>query len=129
MSSTDIRSLEEKAAIANFALGHIYVTEKQRYVRADSFPASNYTIWLGNRKGPGRISSVASDLLKWDRILYTERLIKKTTLDEAFTPMKLNSDSLSDYGFGWAIETLKPGLSPLCRTIFPSFKVFNMNFI
>ena len=109
MTSTDIRSLQEKALIENFALGHIYVSEEQRYVRADSFPASNYTIWLGNRKGPGRISSVASDLLKWDRTLYTESLIKKTTLEEALTPMKLNSDSLSNYGFGWEIETSKLG--------------------
>jgi CubicO group peptidase (beta-lactamase class C family) len=109
MSSTDIRSLQEKAAIENFALGHIFVQEKQRYIRADSFPASNYTIWLGNRKGPGRISSVASDLLKWDRALYTESLIKKTTLEEAFAPMKLKSDSLSNYGFGWEIESSKLG--------------------
>ena len=109
MKSTDIRSLQEKAAIENFALGHIYVQEKQRYVRADSFPASNYTIWLGNRKGPGRISSTASDLLKWDRALYTENLIKKANLEEAFSPQKLNNDSLSNYGFGWEIETSKLG--------------------
>ena len=109
MSSTDIRSLQEKAAIENFALGHIYVQEKQRYVRADSFPASNYTIWLGNRKGPGRISSTASDLLKWDRALYTENLIKKVNLAEAFSPQKLNNDSLSNYGLGWEIQTSKLG--------------------
>ncbi|MEK6782761.1 MAG: serine hydrolase domain-containing protein [Bacteroidota bacterium] len=109
MSSTDIRTLEEKEEVTNFALGHIYVMEKQRYVSADSFPASNYIMWLGNRKGPGRISSTASDLLKWDRALYTENLIKKITLEEAFAPMKLNSDSLSNYGFGWEIETTKPG--------------------
>lgn len=109
MSSTDIRSLQEKALIKNFALGHIYVPGKQRYIRADSFPSSNYTIWLGNRKGPGRVSSTASDLLKWDRALYSEMLIKKTTLQEAFTPMKLNSDSLSQYGFGWDIELSRLG--------------------
>jgi CubicO group peptidase (beta-lactamase class C family) len=105
MTSTDIRSLDEKAAIKNFALGHLYVQEKQRYIRADSFPSSNYTIWLGNRKGPGRISSTASDLLKWDRAVYTEKLINKETLKEAFTPAKLNSDSISNYGFGWDIES------------------------
>jgi CubicO group peptidase (beta-lactamase class C family) len=105
MKNTDIRSLQKKASIDNFALGHIYVSAKQRYVRADSFPASNYTIWLGNRKGPGRISSTASDLLKWDRALYTGSLITKEALEEAFAPMKLNSDSLSYYGFGWEIET------------------------
>jgi len=114
MSSTDIRTLEEKAAITNFALGHIYVKEKQRYIRADSFPSSNYTIWLGNRKGPGRISSTASDLLKWDRALYTEKLVKKETLREAFAPAKLNSDSISNYGFGWDIES-SPALGKVVR--------------
>jgi len=104
MKSTDIRTLEEKKATKSFAIGHIYVGERNKYVRADSFPSSNYTIWLGNRKGPGRISSTASDLLKWDKALYTEKLIKQTTLQEAFTPMKLNDGSLSNYGFGWSLR-------------------------
>ncbi|MFM9840975.1 MAG: serine hydrolase domain-containing protein [Cyclobacteriaceae bacterium] len=104
MTSTNIRSLEEKKGIENFALGHIYVEEKKRFVRADSFPSSNYTIWLGNRKGPGRISSTATDLLKWDQALYTEQLVKKETLTEAFAPTKLKNDSISYYGFGWEIK-------------------------
>jgi CubicO group peptidase (beta-lactamase class C family) len=105
MKSTDIRTLEEKKATKNFAIGHIYVEERNKWVRADSFPSSNYTIWLGNRKGPGRISSTASDLLKWDKALYTEKLIKQSTLQEAFTPMKLNDGNISNYGFGWEIRT------------------------
>ncbi|MCE2995121.1 MAG: serine hydrolase domain-containing protein [Cyclobacteriaceae bacterium] len=104
MSSTNIRTLAEKASIDNFALGHIFMEEKKRFVRADSFPSSNYTIWLGNRKGPGRISSTASDLLKWDQSLYTNQVLKQETLEEAFTPAKLNNDSLSYYGFGWEIK-------------------------
>jgi CubicO group peptidase (beta-lactamase class C family) len=104
MKNTDIRSLEEKKVIENFALGHVYVEEKQRYVRADSFPSSNYTIWLGNRKGPGRISSTAMDLLKWDRALYSEKIISQSTLKEAFTPFTLSNDSISNYGFGWTLE-------------------------
>ncbi|NOS90919.1 MAG: beta-lactamase family protein [Cyclobacteriaceae bacterium] len=104
MSSTNIRTLAEKAAIENFALGHIFVEGKNRFVRADSFPSSNYTIWLGNRKGPGRISSTTSDLLKWDQALYTNQILKSETLEEAFTPAKLNNDSLSYYGFGWEIK-------------------------
>ncbi len=104
MNSTNIRSLEEKKKIENFALGHIYVKEKKRFIRADSFPSSNYTIWLGNRKGPGRISSTATDLLKWDQALYTQQLVKKETLAEAFSPTKLKNDSISYYGFGWEIK-------------------------
>lgn len=104
MKSTDIRTLEEKKATKNFAIGHIYVEERNKWIRADSFPSSDYTIWLGNRKGPGRISSTAADLLKWDKALYTEKLIKQSTLQEAFTPMKLNDGSLSNYGFGWSLR-------------------------
>jgi CubicO group peptidase (beta-lactamase class C family) len=104
MKSTDIRTLEVKKATANFAIGHIYVSEKDKYVRADSFPSSDYTIWLGNRKGPGRISSTAADLLKWDKALYNEKIIKRSTLQEAFTPMKLNDGNFSNYGFGWSLR-------------------------
>ncbi len=109
MISTDLRSAEQKASMENFALGYIYVPEKTRYIRADSFPSSNYTIWAGGRKGPGRISSIASDLLKWDRALYTEMVLKKSSLEAAYTPAKLKSDSLSQYGFGWMLYS-HPGL-------------------
>ena len=108
MRNTAIRTLSEKAAVKNFAIGHIYVKEKNQYVRADSFPSSNYTIWLGNRKGPGRISSTAEDLLKWDQALYTDQLISQQTLAEAFTPMVLKDGSLSSYGFGWEIISNNP---------------------
>ena len=104
MKSTDIRTLEEKAAVKNFAIGHILVTERNKYVRADSFPSSDYTIWLGNRKGPGRISSTAADLLKWDQALYTERLVSQSTLNEAFSLTRLNNGLFNPYGFGWSIR-------------------------
>jgi CubicO group peptidase (beta-lactamase class C family) len=104
MNATDIRTLPEKTNMENFAWGHIYMPEKSRYVRADSFPSSNYTIWLGNRKGPGRISSTSLDLLKWDQALYSEKIIKQKTLAEAFMPARLMNDSLSYYGFGWDIQ-------------------------
>ncbi len=104
MKSTDIRTLAEKASIKNFAIGHIYVKERNQYIRADSFPSSDYTIWLGNRKGPGRVSSTATDLLRWDQALYTNTLVTQPSLQEAFSPMKLNDGSFSDYGFGWMLK-------------------------
>ncbi|MEO7529974.1 MAG: serine hydrolase domain-containing protein [Sediminibacterium sp.] len=103
MKHTALRSLSEKAATPNFALGHLFVKERNAFIHADSFPSSNYTIWLGNRKGPGRISSTVEDLLKWDKALYTNKLISQQTLEDAFTPMKLTDGTLSNYGFGWVI--------------------------
>lgn len=103
MKSTDIRTLEEKAATLNFAAGHLKDSMGQ-YVNANKFHSSDYTVWLGNRKGPGRVSSNAQDLLKWDRALYTKKLVKTETLQLAFSPAKLNNGTSSDYGFGWVIQ-------------------------
>ncbi|HMJ71222.1 MAG TPA: serine hydrolase domain-containing protein [Cyclobacteriaceae bacterium] len=104
MTTTDIRTQDEKSALRGMAWGHIWVNEKNAYVRADSMIQFNYGIWLGNRKGPGRISSTSSDMLKWDQELYKGTLVSNETLNDAFTPMILNSDSVSNYGFGWTIQ-------------------------
>lgn len=102
MTETHIRTLKEKAEVENFAAGHLK-DEVGNYVNANKFHESDYTVWLGNRKGPGRVSSTVQDLLKWDQALYTDQLVSKETLAEAFSPMELNDGEFSDYGFGWDI--------------------------
>jgi CubicO group peptidase (beta-lactamase class C family) len=104
MTSTDIRTQDEKKLLRNIAWGYLWVAEKNAYVRADSLIQSAYNIWLGNRKGPGRISSCSSDLLKWDQTLYKGTLVGDSTLNEAFSPMRLFSGESSNYGFGWSLE-------------------------
>ena len=104
MKDTDIRTLEAKAATINFAAGHLKDTTGA-YINANKFHSSDYTVWLGNRKGPGRISSTASDLLRWDKTLYKKRLVQRSTLAQAFSAATLNNGQLSMYGFGWEIET------------------------
>ncbi len=105
MTQTHIRTLEEKKKLPTMAWGHLWVEEKKQYVQADSFPAFNYTLWLGARKGPGRVSATTSDLLKWDRALQSEKLLSKAALQEAFSPALLNNGSTSPYGFGWSLRT------------------------
>ncbi len=53
--------------------------------------------------GDGGIYSTVDDLFKWDRALYTEKLVHQSTLAEAFTPGKVQQGT-SSYGFGWNIE-------------------------
>lgn len=48
--------------------------------------------------GDGGIYSSIDDLFKWDRALYTDKLISSETLKLAFTP------ALDNYGFGWRID-------------------------
>lgn len=107
MKNTGIRTLEEKAAVPNFAAGHLK-DSLENYVNANKFHTSDYTVWLGNRKGPGRVSGNAEDLLKWDQALYTQKLVKKEILDEAFSAAKLNDGTRSYYGFGWEVEPKSP---------------------
>jgi CubicO group peptidase (beta-lactamase class C family) len=51
-------------------------------------------------KGDGGMVSTVDDLLIWDQALYTERLVKQATLNEAFTPANVRKGT-STYGFGW----------------------------
>ena len=103
MTNTSIRTNQEKKELNNLAYGH-KKDSLERFLNATNFLSSNYTIWLGNRKGPGRVSSNAFDLLLWDQALYTEKLVSKKTMEEAFTPYTLNNNTLSYYGFGWRLS-------------------------
>jgi hypothetical protein len=51
--------------------------------------------------GAGGMFSNVDDLFLWDQALYTEKVVSKKTIEEAFTPVVLNNGSLSNYGFGW----------------------------
>jgi D-alanyl-D-alanine carboxypeptidase len=57
--------------------------------------------------GGGGLRSTVLDLVKWDAVLYTERLLKKSSLDEMWTPAKLNGGKPSGYGFGWGIAVIR----------------------
>ena len=103
MENTLIRSNEEKKRLDNLAFGH-KKDSLDRFVNANKFLSSDYTIWLGNRKGPGRVSSNVFDLLLWDQALFTEKLVSKKTMEEAFSPYILNDKTLSYYGFGWRLN-------------------------
>ena len=47
--------------------------------------------------------SSVDDLLKWDAALYTNRLVRQSTLEQAFTPGNV-TEGKTTYGFGWNRE-------------------------
>lgn len=65
--------------------------------------------YLNAAAGDGGIYSTLGDLLKWDRALYTDKLVSNETLEEAFTPAVLNNGDTTDYGFGWYIKYNEAG--------------------
>ncbi|HEX2684342.1 MAG TPA: serine hydrolase domain-containing protein, partial [Ferruginibacter sp.] len=49
----------------------------------------------------GAILSTAEDLFKWQRAVQSYKLVKKETLEKAFTRYKLSNGKQSNYGYGW----------------------------
>jgi CubicO group peptidase (beta-lactamase class C family) len=76
--------------------------------------ASGYT-WIGEglRNGEyvsptqpfaaGALVSTVSDMAKWDAALNTDRLLKRSSLAQMWTPVTLNDGKATNYGFGWFI--------------------------
>jgi len=54
----------------------------------------------------GGILTTARDMYKWNQALKSEILIRKRTLELAFTPQKLTTGQTVPYGFGWYIDNL-----------------------
>jgi CubicO group peptidase (beta-lactamase class C family) len=90
--------------IPNYAYGFLYSDSLKKYVLPDSLKDHYYVYTLDGIEGDGVVNSTTGDLFKWNKALYTDKLVSKATLEEAFTSGKLNSDSLHGYGFGWFIE-------------------------
>ena len=58
--------------------------------------------------GDGGIYSSVADLLKWDQALYTEKLVGRKMLADAFTAHSNESDFKgSGYGYGWYVGNLR----------------------
>jgi CubicO group peptidase (beta-lactamase class C family) len=58
-----------------------------------------------NTTADGALYTNVLDLAKWDAALYTTKLIKQSSLDAMWTPVKLTSGKTYPYGFGWDLES------------------------
>jgi CubicO group peptidase (beta-lactamase class C family) len=95
----------EKKIPGNYALGYGWDAAAGKFVLPDSSEGVATMVYtLDGIVGDGTVNSTTNDLLKWDRALYTEKLVSKEMLEEAFSPAKLNDGKTFNYGFGWAIR-------------------------
>ena len=51
----------------------------------------------------GAIQSTVEDLFKWHQAVHSNKLVKKESLDKAFTRYKLSDGKETDYGYGWRL--------------------------
>lgn len=97
MSTT--RIISEADIIPNRAAGYVLQNgqvKNQEWVS----PSSNST-------ADGSLYFTILDLAKWDAALYTEKVLKKSSKREMWTPAALNDGkpNRAGYGFGWFVES------------------------
>lgn len=95
LGMTTARILDEADIIPNRAAGYRLVDgewKNQEWVA----PQLNTT-------ADGSLYLTVFDLAKWDAALYTEKLLKRSSFDQMWTPARLNNGKNADlgYGFGW----------------------------
>ncbi|MCY7345539.1 MAG: beta-lactamase family protein [Pyrinomonadaceae bacterium] len=97
LSMTSTRSTDTRPIVPKRASGYEWVNDK-----FENRPVLLPTIAFS----AGTILSTALDMAKLDVALYTEKLLKKSTLEQMWTPAKTNDGALAsfDYGFGWFID-------------------------
>ena len=90
--------------IDNYALGYVYSDSLKKYFLPDELKETNMVIWLDGIVGDGTVNSTINDLLKWDRALYTNKLLTQEAMKEVFEVATLKDESKTKYGFGWVID-------------------------
>src|SRR5215208_5291846 len=99
LGMTTARVISEADIVPNRAAGYRLVNgqlKNQSWVS----PSLNTT-------ADGALYLTVYDMAKWDAALYTEKLLKKSSLEQMWTPVKLNDGKTFPYGFGWALGEVR----------------------
>jgi CubicO group peptidase (beta-lactamase class C family) len=90
--------------IDNYAFGYVYSDSLKKYILPDELKETKMVIWLDGIVGDGTVNSTINDLLKWDRALYTNKLLTQEGMKAIFEVATLKDKSKTKYGFGWGID-------------------------
>ncbi|HET9710231.1 MAG TPA: serine hydrolase domain-containing protein [Pyrinomonadaceae bacterium] len=99
LEMTTARIISESDIVPNRAAGYRVVNgqlKNQNWVS----PSLNTT-------ADGALYLTIYDMAKWDAALYTEKLLKTSSLAQMWTPVKLNDGKTHPYGFGWALAQVR----------------------
>jgi CubicO group peptidase (beta-lactamase class C family) len=101
LGMTSTRIISEADIIPNRAAGY-------RLVKGE-LKNQEWVSPMVNTTADGSLYFTTLDLAKWDAALYTEKLLKKSSLDLMWTPVKLKNGEPNEghYGFGWFLENQK----------------------
>lgn len=103
--------------------------------RAMGYTWRNNKLFNGEYTSPtqpyaaGALISNVLDVAKWDAALYTEQLVKRATLEQMWTPTKLNDGKEQPYGFGWGVDTYRTRKRISHGGGIPGFSTFIARFV
>ncbi|KGO96704.1 hypothetical protein Q767_03070 [Flavobacterium enshiense DK69] len=92
----------EKNAYKKGVKGYIKNDSQNRYELPDSLNGL-FDSPTAKIIGGGGVFSTLDDLYKWDKALYSNKLLPKTILEEAFMPYTFSNGTKGRYGFGWNV--------------------------
>ncbi len=95
LGMTTARIISERDIVPNRAAGYLW--------RGTEWKNQDWVSPTFNSTADGSLYLSLADVAKWDAALSTEKLVRKASLDQAFTSGKLNDGKETEYGFGWAI--------------------------
>ena len=98
LGMTNTRIINEADIIPNRAAGYHFVRNELKNQDWVS-PSLNTT-------ADGALYFTVLDIAKWDAGLYGETLLKKSSLEQMWTPVRLNNNTTYDYGFGWSFTKM-----------------------
>jgi CubicO group peptidase (beta-lactamase class C family) len=99
LGMTTTRVINESDIIPNRAAGYILKNEQ---IKNQEWVAP-----MINTTADGSLYFSVLDLAKWDAALYTEKLLKKASLEQMWTPTRLTNGKTEQYGFGWGFEEVR----------------------
>ena len=77
----------------------------QGYQKKEGYVNAEY-LSLTQPYAAGSIMSTVDDLLTWQLAIQSNKLVKKETIQKAFTNYKLNNGKSTNYGYGWALDDI-----------------------
>lgn len=87
-------------SMKDYAPSFMWSSDSCEYIRPENLPDKSYYYFLSGRFGPGRLSMSVEDLLKWDRLLYSDKFLSASTKEAMFSPVEFEGVE-TDYGYGW----------------------------
>ena len=105
LGMTTTRIMSEADIIPNRAAGYQLV---KGVLKNPELKNQDWVSPTMNTTADGSLYFSVLDLAKWDAALYTEKLLKRSSLEEMWTVTKLKSgkENSGHYGFGWFVENI-----------------------